>query len=179
MHAHVSKLSVPYYGISKGFFKVHTHACTHVIPSQMYYGTSKNSTKLCKVHMHVYMSKLSIPSQMYYGTSKNHTDSIRLTCMHACPSCPSHPKCTMVPQRIPQNSVRYTCMYILCRAKLSVPSQMYHGFCKVHTHIHMSTLSIPSQMYFGTSKNPTEFYKVHMHVHNIMSGHAVRPISNV
>ena len=112
------------------------------------------------------MSTLSSPSQMYYGTSKNSTGFHKAhmhACMYVCPSCPSHPKCTMVPQRIPRNSIMYTCMYILCQAKLYVPSQMYYGFCKVHTRLHVSTLTIPSQIYYGTSKNPTEFHKAHMH----------------
>ena len=135
------------------------------------------------------------------GPQRTPLDSIRHTCMHACPSCPSHPKCTIVPQRIPRNSIMYTCMYILCQAKLYVPSQMYYGFCKVHTHLHMSTLTIPSQMYYGTSKNPTGFHKVHMHarisklsihpkctsknptgfykVHACTHVHAVCPIPNI
>ena len=104
VYAHVSKLSVPYYGISKnptGFFKAHMHLYMSnlSIPSQMYYGTSKNPTEFCKLHMHVHVSKLSVPSQMYYGTLKNPMGFCKvgthavLACTHV-HGCPSTPKCT-------------------------------------------------------------------------------------
>ena len=82
--------------------------------SQVCYGTSKNPKGFCKVHnhayIHVHLSKVSVPSQVYYGTSKNPMGFCKVqthTSMYMCPRCPSHPKCTMVPQRIPWDSVRY------------------------------------------------------------------------
>ena len=73
MYAHVSKLSIPYYGISKNptaFFKAHMHACMHACPS----GPSH-------------------PNLMCYGISNLGIpqDSVRYICMYACPSCPPPP----------------------------------------------------------------------------------------
>ena len=77
------------------------------VPSQMYYHVWYNVPQRV-TYIHAHLSKLSIPSQMYYGNSNIPQDFVRYmyTCMHTCPSCQSHPKCTVAP---PQDSVWYTC----------------------------------------------------------------------
>ena len=129
--------------------------CMHVpklfVPSQMFYGVSKDPAGFCKVHVHAHMSKLSIPSQMCYHASRDPTE-IRKVHMQARVQaiCPIPNVLYMVPQRIPQDSIRCICM-------------------------HVSKLSVSSQMCYDASKDPIEFPKVHVHAHV----QAVRPIPNV
>ena len=93
--------------------------------------------------------------------------------MHMCPSCPSHPKCATVPQRILQDSVIKLHVHTCVQAVHPIPKcgKCYGaakdpiGLHKVHTHAHVSKLSVPSQNVLWCLKNPTEFRKVNVYMH--------------
>ena len=63
-------------------------------------------------------------------------DSVRHTCVCMCPSCLSHPKCTMVPQGIPWDSVRHTCV-CMCPSYLSYPKCTSKNLMGICKDLHM------------------------------------------
>ena len=147
--------------------RMHARIQAVCLISQICYGASKDPIGFCKVHVYVHMSKLSFPSWMYYGASNDPTGfrKVHMHVLHVFKLSITYPKWAMVPQRIQQDSIRYTCMHI---SKLShpkcatVPQSILQNSLR-YMCMHVSKLSVPSQMCYSASKDPTGFCKVHMY----------------